>query len=1027
MTAAEAQSSISRPGPSILTVDSVSQDQRRVHRDSVPLPRSTGGTPSGTGTPQEGFSTLQSPDAGDPLATVDWDAFLLPLEPTAEDPLDDAAAKSKAPRYQNSDQPMITWIPKRDLFLDELLRREGRGQFTADRCTSVQRWTGVSFEQTTLKDLGLVVQLGHRHNGTTCANPIPVRDNFSVIDINGRHVVMLAFCGCDGAGEAGDNVQQLLRFDLYPATDCEPNTAFTIALLEHYHLQSLQGKISMYDYYTTLERLTDNTGTKKVVDRYKEFMRVVAQWRHLKMLKRAGRAHCPEGIKGTGPGELAVRCPACPHPGINLPDNWQDVSDDLKYMYWLTVAVDACFRLKRRDVSSTQKDPFLGNGWGYFVEDTGYHEVLKGYQDQDEMSSCTGFSAIDHANNKFSKGYAATGVGAVVCARHEFWLALGMGDLQKGERYVNMDYIFVSAMREYLVVNKLVTYDIACQWSKNLLERIASFPAGIQIDIPEGSIMYAIPKLHFRSHIQEGHSPYSLNYRKGCARNDGEGIERRWWDIQPITGSTKMMGPGQRQGVLEDHLGYGNWRKFVELPWTLRDRLRDALKSYMKNVDHYTTLTVSLMDENVKLWTAQVNLWEADPWAPGMEDPYVVASSGLTEAETVQRLTEEEQKASAVKGYIALHDVSMLGFMKMGVDLEETKIALRRDAKQATPSKQLGLHERRNALRRKLLKYRELQGVYMPRAMSLIANDPACHNDVERVEDVRLVLPSEIALLQRGVVCSPRLCEMEERMREAQCRDALQDVRNQLHIIDHLFRYKKVNVRHQGANTRVRTDIASQDTKKTRAAEKYRRARRAKLALAGSGVWEQEFQVLEDRDIRPIVDDDPDEVALRKRKRGEKGAVAEGHRTISWIWQAADSSSPAAVIDLLRVEWLKARARKMRWEEEVRLLPEEMRRVLVTLQYEEKAWLARRTARVVADPALQEGLAAYATRQAAIRCAMRGTFVAVCRMTAIEANGSQGDEWEVASAMESVAGMDNRDFDSMYELDGEDLQERCNR
>ncbi len=102
MTAAEAQSSISRPGPSILTVDSVSQDQRRVHRDSVPLPRSTGGTPSGTGTPQEGFSTLQSPDAGDPLATVDWDAFLLPLEPTAEDPLDDAAAKSKAPRYQNS-------------------------------------------------------------------------------------------------------------------------------------------------------------------------------------------------------------------------------------------------------------------------------------------------------------------------------------------------------------------------------------------------------------------------------------------------------------------------------------------------------------------------------------------------------------------------------------------------------------------------------------------------------------------------------------------------------------------------------------------------------------------------------------------------------------------------------------------------------------------------------------------------------------------------------------------------------------
>lgn len=111
-------------------------------------------------------------------------------------------------------------------------------------------------------------------------------------------------------------------------------------------------------------------------------------------------------------------------------------------------------------------------------------------------------------------------------------------------------------------------------------------------------------------------------------------------------------------------------------------------------------------------------------------------------------------------------------------------------------------------------------------------------------------------------------------MREVQCHDVLQDVWNQLHIIDHLFRYKKVNVRHQGANTGVQTDLASQDTKKAHATEKYHCAQHMKLVLAGTGVWEQEFQVLEDKDIRPIVDDNPDEVALRKRKRGEKVAVS---------------------------------------------------------------------------------------------------------------------------------------------------------
>lgn len=51
-----------------------------------------------------------------------------------------------------------------------------------------------------------------------------------------------------------------------------------------------------------------------------------------------------------------------------------------------------------------------------------------------QMSSCTGFSAVDHANTKFSRGYAATGVGGIFCARHGFWLALGVGDVQKGEK-----------------------------------------------------------------------------------------------------------------------------------------------------------------------------------------------------------------------------------------------------------------------------------------------------------------------------------------------------------------------------------------------------------------------------------------------------------------------------------------------------------------------------------------------------------------------------------------------------------------
>lgn len=58
-----------------------------------------------------------------------------------------------------------------------------------------------------------------------------------------------------------------------------------------------------------------------------------------------------------------------------------------RYLYTVTIAIDACFRLKRRDVSDETKDPILGSGWGYFVEDTGYHELLREYGDQEEVRS----------------------------------------------------------------------------------------------------------------------------------------------------------------------------------------------------------------------------------------------------------------------------------------------------------------------------------------------------------------------------------------------------------------------------------------------------------------------------------------------------------------------------------------------------------------------------------------------------------------------------------------------------------------
>jgi hypothetical protein len=63
-------------------------------------------------------------------------------------------------------------------------------------------------------------------------------------------------------------------------------------------------------------------------DRYRAFLRMVWQWRYLKLLKCTGRGHDPAGARATKPGECAVLCPACPQPDKNLSPGWKDAPED---------------------------------------------------------------------------------------------------------------------------------------------------------------------------------------------------------------------------------------------------------------------------------------------------------------------------------------------------------------------------------------------------------------------------------------------------------------------------------------------------------------------------------------------------------------------------------------------------------------------------------------------------------------------------------------------------------------------------
>ncbi|KAF7321643.1 CxC2 domain-containing protein [Mycena kentingensis (nom. inval.)] len=875
----------------------------------------------------------------------------------------------------------------------------------------IEVWTGVYFAKTSLKELGLRVQLGHGHED--CDRPHHTND-FVVVHENGIHNVAVAFCGCHETTDP--HHIQLLRRGWYPSTTGSPRTAVTITCLNRFDALSLKAKITPYDFYGALEVLTDSTGVKPP-DRYKIFLRVAAPI---------------PGVHGTGPGELAIRCPACPRPGVNLPEGWENASAGEKGLYILFLALDACFRLKRRNISNEFRDPGLGTGLAYMVEWLAYRMYLQTVPKQREMSGCSGLAAVDLANTKYSRGYHATGVGMAICARHEFVQPTGVADLQAGERYANMDWIFLCVLRWlHHRLPKMVSYDIVCHWWIKAMERftklLKKYPFMFRLQLILALFRAVVPKLHIKGHNRQCQREFSLNLVPGSGQTDGEGIERSWSTIGGVAASSRVCGPGARWDMLDSHWAFANWCKMVHLASLLRRRLDNALEQHTIQETAFKLFTEE-QKEKVPAWMKMVLEFEEDGTKP---NPYEESSTdGLTEAQ-VREEFEKEEAAEAASGIPPIHDISPSTFLVelLAIESEQRRILAQVELKKAkSTAMSFNIRRLRRQLNKRMDRARALQGTYMPAALQVLAaRDIPADTLVERVP---ILLPSDLSPAERSNGgCRDGLVDIERALREAQCRAARRSLCHQLIIKQRLFAYKNKHSRAQGMNTRSRTLITRNEVKVLSHSRKYQAAWRALVALSESGEAGVRWRKLEKGDIRCW--EDVDDLAAKtakaereeKRRRREEADLraagiaplivrrgddsddsngdgsdteltaaasgstsgrpalgryeredgflrsGESRRTVSWIWTVADGmDTDAESQEILRIEWCKAWARTRRWAEEVRLLKEEFRRVPLSFGYEEKCWIER--ARMVPvgeiDTAEAEGMLAYATKQADI-------------------------------------------------------------
>lgn len=173
-------------------------------------------------------------------------------------------------------------------------------------------------------------------------------------------------------------------------------------------------------------------------------------------------------------------------------------------------------------------------------------------------------------------------------------------------------------------------------------------------------------------------------------------------------------------------------------------------------------------------------------------------------------------------------------------------------------------------------------------------------------EQMPLFLPSELTD-EELAMGTAGLVDIENCLRDAQCRSALDSLRNQLHIKSRLTTYKDRNVRHQKPSTRSRSLLGDDDSKIRLHASKYRNARHALIKLARGAESLVEWPALDDDDLRCM--EDPQDKEEQQRREEEKEARARGagrmrmadrivgpgpgesRREISWIWMATGAST----------------------------------------------------------------------------------------------------------------------------------------
>ena len=261
--------------------------------------------------------------------------------------------------------------------------------------------------------------------------------------------------------------------------------------------------------------------------------------------------------------------------------------------------------------------------------------------------------------------------------------------------------------------------------------------------------------------------------------------------------------------------------------------------------------------------------------------------------------------------------------------------------------------------------WRVAQAVYMPQTLAYESDSLSPDDDFDdaKPETWQLFLPSAVPEGDRAS-CYKGIIETERELRLAQLQDNLVALKTFRRALRNLRLYFKTNTAGEGQKiqTKSRSTEAGVTNRIKRVVWRYRVAHQALLRLDPTGDWTKEYRELKDEDNRGPL------------KETEERGTGDGRYNPSWIWTAHSSmmlpgegsvAEQQEVNNTARYEWMTCRARADRWMEEEELLQEEMRRVVVFLEWKARWWSDKVGTRAGScPPDIQNGVDAYARKQA---------------------------------------------------------------